>query len=103
LSFGSTSGGQVVKELLPGIYTFLMTYRQGQSQITQDIRVSATVAFQTGNVHSGTGTCTSYYANGWQAFTNDMELLPGSYTFHFNDGTPDAVSSVSAATTTTIH
>lgn len=54
-------------------------------------------------MHSGTGTATFYHAGGWQAFTNDMELLPGTYPFQFDDGTPQTNESIVAGAVNDIH
>ncbi len=82
-ALGNTSGGQVQCELLPGAYLFGMTYLNTWVSAVQDIGADATVVFQTAQVHSLSGHCTSVYGGGWQPFTQDMQLLPGSYLFSF--------------------
>jgi hypothetical protein len=77
----------VQTEMLPGSYSFAVTYLGTRDQKSQTIGTGPLqiVYFHTGAVHSDAGTATSYYASGWKPFTQDMELLPGAYWFRFSD------------------
>ncbi len=104
-TIGDTSGGQVQLQMLPGSYSFGMTYLGTHEQLNNQV-IGATptdVVFQTGQVISDSNTATQYYAGGWMPFTNGMELLPGSYPFHFSDATPQTSESIVAATVNHIH
>ncbi len=64
-----TSGGSSSVELSPASYSFAMKY-EGTRQQMNGVNVTVTnpVVFQTGEVSSGTGNATAYYASGWHAF-----------------------------------
>jgi len=95
-NLGNTANGIATKELLPGNYTFRMTYAAATNDKLQNIGTNPTVIFQTVNttvqlqnslgspIDQGT---VQYYFSSWNnlgATTNGVpakELLPGSYTF----------------------
>ncbi|GAG01344.1 unnamed protein product, partial [marine sediment metagenome] len=99
-TFGTTdSNGEVAKELLPGKYSFRMTY-VGYTQQKSNVDITSTnpLVFQAINMvvslqDSGgagiSGGQAKYYASGWKTFgttdgtgnTPGVELLPGKYSF----------------------
>lgn len=104
-TIGNTAGGAVSVEMLSGNYSFAMSYLGGRSQLN-GVAISngpATVAFQTGKVISVSESATSYYASGWRPFTQGMQLLGGTYTFSFNDATPNALLTVVGGQENHIH
>jgi hypothetical protein len=99
---GTTDGsGNVYWELFPGTYKFRMSYNTGSVEMTQDI--ATPVVFQTGAVHSDSGTATQYAQGSWQPFVQDVELLPGTWHFTFSDGTPVTYYPIAAGVVNHIH
>ncbi|MDN5749928.1 MAG: hypothetical protein L0H64_15660 [Pseudonocardia sp.] len=107
-NLGPTAGGSTTVQMLPGSYSFAMTY-QGTREQKDDVGIAdtgpTTVTFRTGPVHSDSAAAKSYYAGGWRPFTQDMELLPNrSVPFAFTDGTPQtSFDVIGNAATTHIH
>ena len=108
--------GEISKELLPGSYTFAMTYEGTRMQKEQDTSVNAVVVFQTANVtvqlkdsqgNPLDGGQVSYYAGSWRTFgttsggVTSKELLTGSYTFSIAYGgrRKESVADTSVSTT----
>jgi hypothetical protein len=96
---GTTSNGVATKELLPGNYTFRMSYASATNDKQQNIGTNPTVVFQTVNtavqLKNSLGAfidqgMVQYYFSAWKTFgltTNGvatMELLPGNYTFRMS-------------------
>ncbi|WP_187768134.1 hypothetical protein, partial [Paenibacillus sp. PL91] len=93
---GTTVDGTASKELLPGNYTYSMSYLGTYQEKTQNTGLPEKVVFQTVNTtvqlkdSSGNpldGGTVKYYAGGWKDLgttvdgTASKELLPGNYTF----------------------
>jgi hypothetical protein len=103
--WNSFGGGNTTTtmELLPVSYSFRVSYAGASKEKSQNVGSDAAVVFQTGQAHSDSDNCTQYYASGWKAFTQDMELLPVKYAFRFSDGFPETSYTIVAATTNPIH
>jgi len=100
---GTTSDGQVYKELLPANILFGVTHQYVYSEKWQSTGTGSTVTFKTGQVNSETGTASQYYTGSWHLFTNGMELLPANILFQFTDGNPQAWFVPVAGVVNTIH
>ncbi|MGH3079138.1 MAG: hypothetical protein ACRDPZ_13285, partial [Gaiellaceae bacterium] len=101
----NTDDGVVHFEMLPGSYSFAMTYLGSREQ-KDSVAIGSsatTVTFRTGQVISDSNTATSYYAGGWKTFTSGMELLPGTWPFAFNDGFPQTNYAIAAGVVNHIH
>ncbi|NQX58074.1 DUF4962 domain-containing protein [Paenibacillus qinlingensis] len=95
-TFGTSANGEVSKELLPGMYSYAMSYEGTRLQLQQNTAESPVVLFQTVNTRlilkdsQGNplgGGSASYYADGWRTVGAvvygevSKELLPGTYSF----------------------
>ncbi len=97
---GTTSGGTIATEMLPGSgYFFRLNYNAGVLTNTATVSPGTnTVNFQTTNVTFPTAT-TSFYLNGsYTSFspTVGLSLLPGTYFFRINgagSGVPKVITS----------
>jgi hypothetical protein len=100
----TTNNGYAPFLMLPGNYSFAMVYKGTREQLNNVTVSGATtnVEFLTTQVHSDSVAANSYYAGGWQPFSQDMYLLPGNYWFHFNDGTPQTQETLTGGTTSNI-
>jgi hypothetical protein len=78
------TNGRASLELLPGTYSFQMTWA-GQTEQRSNIDITSTnpLVYNTTNVSLQYPGTIQYYASGWKTFTSPMELLPYSYVFRF--------------------
>jgi hypothetical protein len=89
------------------VYKFRITYNNGSQELSPVVSTTSGIDnfyFQTGSVHSDSGTATQYATSSWQPFTQDIELMPGSsWHFSFSDGTPTTYYTIVAGTVNHIH
>ena len=99
-SFGVTSNGVSVKELLPINYSFRMNYEYASKDKTQDLSKDNVVLFQTVpatvQLKNSSGSfineasAVQYYSGAWRDFGTTLngiavkELLPNNYSFRLN-------------------
>ena len=84
--------GTFAVELVPGSYSFRATWLGATETVSASVTDGSVVTFATGRVHSDSGTATAFSTGSWHTFSQDMELLPGSYTFRFSVGANAAYS-----------
>lgn len=103
---GVTSGGIVTQEMLTGApVSFKMNYNHTEQQ-KNTVALSpsgTTVTFQTGRLNLSYSGMVTWYKGGYWTYSNGMELLPDTYTFSFNDGTPNTSATLVGGTTNHIH
>ncbi|MCO5175735.1 MAG: hypothetical protein M9890_02030 [Thermomicrobiales bacterium] len=104
-TIGEVSDGGATTEMLKGSYAFAMVYLGAHAQQNAVVvaEPSTTVDFQTGAVHSDSGNAKSFYAASWKTFAQDMELLPGKYSFSFTDGPNQQFTIVGGSEVNRIH
>ena len=88
--YGTTGGGTVTRELLPGNYTFEMTFNNGRQTFSNHTVPDAgsedphEVLFTTSAVTFDYPGTVNYHQLGWATFVQPtMNLLTGDYTFQF--------------------
>lgn len=100
------SNGNVFWEVFPDkSYKFRVTYNYASVNNWFYIGTEGgTAQFQTGRVHSASGTCTFFAQGTWAPFIQDIELLPGAtWHFKFNDGFPLTYYLINAGMENIIH
>jgi hypothetical protein len=85
-ALGNTSAGVIDVQMLPGSYSFAMTYNGSREQ-KDSVAIglpSTDVVFQTGRLSFYYSGPISWYYTAWLSFTKPtMEYLPGLTTFYF--------------------
>ena len=76
---GTTTGGEVAIEMLPGSYSFAVVYNHSRQQMDSiNVTTPNPVVFQTGNVTVHYSGSAEWYFNGYYRFSTPQELLPGN-------------------------
>ena len=84
----TNSNGEIHKEMLPANLQFRMTYTYGTDRFYQDTALDPSVDFTTTKVTLNYPGTISYQSGYWRAFTNPMEMMPGTYLFKFEGTGP---------------
>ena len=86
LDIEEKDGDKYVIELLPTTYSFGVKYHGGWNQQNYvDITENPDVVFQTGAVKINFSGTVKYYSGNWYNYTDQVELLPGTYRFTLSD------------------